>query len=95
MQARRRVWAFRRMPQEKTSGIVNEGMATPAAPQEPIDAAQQCLREWVENGFASLNEAWRDRVRRVAGEHSAAGLFWPAQIIEELADLLVSWADAL
>jgi hypothetical protein len=76
------VQAFRLLPAEQNSGIVSEGPLDSPVEREPLDAATDCVRELFANGLATLNTAWRDRVRRIAAE----SLPWPAQILEELAD---------
>jgi hypothetical protein len=80
------VRAFRLLSPEVSSGIVSEGPLDMAVPDGPIAAAEGCVRDLLIDGFASLGSAWRDRVRRVAADCSAASLMWPSQILEELAD---------
>lgn len=80
------VWAFRLLPAGRTAGIVNEGpVAAPGNPV-PLHAAADCIREMLEEGFASLGSSWRDGVRRVAADCRAASMPWPAGILEELAE---------
>jgi len=80
------VRAFRLLAPEAPSGIVSEGPLDLPVPEGPVAAAQSCIRDLLGDGFASVNAAWRDRVRRVAGECANASLTWPAQILEELAE---------
>jgi len=79
------VRAFRLLAAESTSGIVSEGPLDLPVSEEPLAAAEMCVSDLLSDGFASLGTAWRDRVRRVAADCTAASLVWPAQILEELA----------
>jgi len=80
------VQTFRLLAPDVPSGIVSQGPLDLPVKEEPLVAAESCVRDLLSDGFASLGSAWRDRVRRVASECSAASLVWPAQILEELAE---------
>ena len=80
------VRAFRLLEAGASSGIVSEGPLDLPVPQGMLAAAENCVRDLLAEGLASLTTAWRDRVRRVSAECTAASLTWPAQILEELAD---------
>lgn len=79
------VRAFRLLAPDLASGIVSEGPLDVEVPAAPMTAATECLSGLLENGFASLDTAWRDQARRTATDCMAASLLWPAQILEELA----------
>ena len=80
------VRAFRLLDATASSGIVSAGPLDSPAPVEVLDAAESCVRDLLTDGLASLGPAWRDRLRRVASECTAASLMWPAQILEEMSD---------
>jgi hypothetical protein len=80
------VRAFRLLEAGASSGIVSEGPLDLPVPQGMLAAAENCVRDLLTEGLASLGAPWRDRVRRVSAECAAASLTWPAQILEELAD---------
>ena len=80
------VRAFRLLAPDLMSGIVSEGPLDMEVPAEPMAAAEECLSSLLENGFASVDTAWRDQVRRAAAGCLPASLLWPAQILEELAE---------
>ena len=79
------VRAFRLLPAETSAGIINEGAPESPVASGPLDIAVRCVAELLEEGFATLGTPWRDKVRRAAAECHAAGLPWPAGILEELA----------
>lgn len=80
------VRAFRLLEDSASSGIVSVGPLDAPVPGEILTAAEDSVRDLLADGLASLGTAWRDRVRRVSSECTAASLMWPAQILEELAD---------
>jgi hypothetical protein len=80
------VRAFRLLDAAASSGIVSEGPLDVPAPRDTLDAAENCVRDLLADGLASLGPPWRDRVRRVASDCAAASMTWPAQILEEMAD---------
>ena len=80
------VRAFRLLAADQTSGIISEGPIAKPVPLEPLQAAENCVKDLLTDGFSSLSPAWRDRVRRVSVECEDVTLAWPAQILEELAE---------
>jgi hypothetical protein len=79
------VRAFGLLPVGTSAGIVNEGAPEPPLSHGPLEVAVRCVMEMLEEGFATLGTAWRDKVRRASAECHAAGVPWPAGILEELA----------
>lgn len=80
------VQAFRLLPKEDESGIVSEGSIDAKLDPAPLQAAETCVADALENGFANLGNVWRDRVRGLAADCAAATYLWPAQILDELAE---------
>lgn len=80
------VRAFRLLDGALAAGIVNAGPPDQPAPRHALDDAENCVRDLVTDGLASIAAPWRDRVRRAASTCAAAALKWPAQILEEMAD---------
>jgi len=78
------VRAFRLLPADATAGLVHEGPVDAPVDPTPLQAAAECLREMLEEGFSSLGVAWRDRVRRIAAD--CVAMPWPAGILDELAE---------
>ena len=78
------IWAFRKLPAEKTAGLVSTQEADAPVPTEALDAAEAVLIELARQGIAHLPAAWKDRMIRLEKGFRAAGLAWPAEIVVEL-----------
>ena len=87
------VRAFRLLEAGAEAGIVHEGASETKVDPGPLEAAANCIADLIENGFASINATWRDRVLRVSADCQAAWFIWPGQILEELADDFVRYAN--
>jgi hypothetical protein len=79
------VRAFRELAPEKSSGLISTGDTPSAVDQELINRCIACAAELADEGFSGIGGVWRHRVLRLASACRESGLFWPAQICEELA----------
>jgi len=80
------VWAFRRLPDGDAAGLVSTaGRAEPVA-ADLIAELDGVVAALLESGFSGATPPWADRVTRLQARCRTAGLAWPADILEDLAD---------
>jgi hypothetical protein len=78
------VWAFRALAQESSVGLVSTQTTAPAVPIALLDAVDEHLREWLEQGTAGSPRSWTDRLAKLQARCLADDLVWPAEIIDDL-----------
>ena len=79
------VWAFRRLPPDRPSGIVSTQQDDLPAPLDLLDGGEALLGELIDNGFSGLPPTWNDRARRLEAALTHAELVWPAQVLADVA----------
>ncbi len=82
------VWAFRRLAEDRQSGLVTTVAPEPAAPVERLDELERALAELAAAGIQGTPKSVADRWRRLEERLREAGLVWPA---EALAELVLQW----
>lgn len=78
------VWAFRRLPPDRTAGLVVHQLAEFAVPHEPLAELQSLLQELGLDGLAGCGPTWVQRLTRLEATLRAAGLVWPAELVADL-----------
>ncbi len=79
------LWAFRRLPASKKAAILSTSPQPPPVPNEALERLDAMLCEYVGQGVSGVAPAWKDRLVRLEQDCLAAGLTWPAEIVDELA----------
>jgi hypothetical protein len=80
------VWAFRQLSGSQQAGIISTGNRAAPVPAEALDAVEETLLDYCEQGVSGVPAGWKDQLARLRQVCEKADLMWPAEIIEELAE---------
>ncbi|HEY3321626.1 MAG TPA: hypothetical protein VGP72_14245 [Planctomycetota bacterium] len=80
------VWAFRLLPKEKRAGMVSSGSGKQPIPEATLSAVEKTVDEWLEHGLSAAPEHFAANLSRLSSECVREGLFWPADIVDALAE---------
>jgi hypothetical protein len=86
------VWAFRKLDESHTSGIVETAALPVAAPVSLLDEIEGTLRELVSLGISGAPQALIERLRRQEQRCRTEGLIWPADILADLTQQHVAYS---
>ncbi|MEQ1829217.1 MAG: hypothetical protein ABL921_24855 [Pirellula sp.] len=78
------VWAFRRLPKEKRSGILSLSLREMQVPSDLLDKLDASLVELASFGIANLAQSSVNRWLRLESELRTGELTWPAELVSEL-----------
>ena len=78
------VWSFRQLPADRKAGLVALGQSNQAIPSAEIAHLHTLLQQWFAEGFAGLAPTWPQRFARLEAELRAAGMIWPAELMQEI-----------
>ncbi len=80
------IWAFRLLPDNAVSGIVETGQQTQVVPTETLDEIHIVLSDLLELGVSGASEVSVRRLSTLIRRCRDDGLIWPADILNELAE---------
>ncbi|HEY0736259.1 MAG TPA: SWIM zinc finger family protein [Herpetosiphonaceae bacterium] len=78
------VWAFRQLPPEQSSGLIELGAQQAAVPETTLDETERALHELIGLGMSGAPQALIERLRRQEERCRQEGLVWPAEILAEI-----------
>ncbi len=78
------IWAFRLLPEDAESGIVETGHAALTIPGDVLDEIQTVLGDLLELGISGASTASLKRLRGLVHRCQEVGLIWPAEILNEI-----------
>lgn len=87
------LWAFERLPEGQSAGLVDTRTGPHPVPVAALDAVDAVLKEWTELGLANAPTTLRDRARRVEADARKAGLVWMAEGLSDLTDEKEAYDD--
>ncbi len=75
------VWAFRKLPTEQTSGLIETAALSSSIPHALLDSIEGLLKELLAAGLSQAAGPLPDRMRRIEARCHEEGLIWPAEIL--------------
>jgi hypothetical protein len=87
------VWAFRRLPADKSAAILSTQRQALPVPADVLDQIDDVLLDGVESGLSGAGTAWRDRLARLEAACRDAGLIWPAEVVAEVVHQFERYAE--